>query len=331
MRHLGRRSALTLGVTVAAVLRPASALEGSAFPTRPVRLLVGFAPGGPLDFVTRALAERLTQRLGQPFASENRPGAASNLAAEAVARATPPDGSLLLMGTPHNLAVNVALQRDLPFDPTRDLAPVAQVASVPYLLVVPAELPVNSVAELIALARARPGTLNAGTAGVGSVQHLVLELLKLRAGGIDIAHIPFRGGAEVHRELLGGRLQIGIDSPVSFAAGLDSGRLRAIATLHDERLPDRPDLPTMTETPGLEGIEGAGFIGVVAPTGMPRPARARLEAAIAWAMSETDLPAFIEARGVLARFAGSEAFAALVAREREKWGRVVREAGIAVG
>lgn len=296
-----------------------------------MRLLVGLAPGGSLDFVARAVAERLTPRLGQPFVVENRPGAASNLAAEAVARASPPDGYLLLMGNVQNLAVNAALQRDLPFDPVRDLAPVAQVATVPFVVVVPADLPVRSMAELIALARARPGQLNAGTPGVGSLGQLALELIKMRSGGLDVAHVPFRGGSEVNRELLGGRLQIGIATLVSFGAGIDAGRLRPLATLHAERLPTRPDLPTVAETPGLDGLEASGFIGIAAPAGTPRPALARLEAAVSWAMGETDLPARFAAQGVLPRFAGAEAFAALIGREREKWARVVREAGITLG
>ncbi len=332
MRHLDRRSALALGVATAAGLPPSAlAQEAAAYPTRPVRLLVGFAPGGSLDFVARAVAERLTPRLGQSFVVENRPGAASNLAAEAVARATPPDGHLLLMGTPHNLAVNAALQRDLPFDPARDLVPVAQVATVPYVIVVPADLPARSVADLIALARARPGQLNAGTPGVASLNHLALELLKGRAGGLDIAHAPFRGGSEVARELLGGRLQVGIDTLVSFGAGIDAGRLRPLATLHAERLPTHPDLPTVAETPGLGGVEASGFIGIAGPAGMPRLAVARLEAAVAGVMGETDLPARFAAQGVLAHSTGAEAFAAMLAREREKWVRVVREAAIALG
>jgi tripartite-type tricarboxylate transporter receptor subunit TctC len=187
------------------------------------------------------------------------------------------------------------------------------------------------MAELIVLARQQPGRLNAGTPGIGSLQHLALELLKTRAGGLDIAHVPFRGGAEVVRELLGGRLQIGIDTLVSFGPGIEAGRIRALATLHAERLPGRPGLPTVAETPGLEGVEAAGWIGIAGPSGMLPPALARLEAATAWAMGETDLPARMDTQGLLARFAGAEAFGALVAGERERWARVVREAGITLG
>ncbi len=333
MRDIARRSAIALGLAMAGTpLRPALAEEPAAYPSRPVRLLVGFAPGGSLDFAARMLAERLTPRLGQPFVVENRAGATGNIAAEAVARAAPPrDGHLLLMGNVQNLAVNAALQRDLAFDPARDLLPVAQVATVPYVLVVPAEVRVRSVAELIALARQQPGRLNAGTPGVGSLQHLALELLKARAGGLDIAHVPFRGGSEVARELLGGRLQIGIDTLVSFGPGIEAGRIRALATLHAERLPSRPDLPTIAETPGLEGVAASGWIGIAGPSGMPRAALERLEAATAWAMGETDLQARMDAQGLLAGFAGAAAFGALVAGEREGWARIVREAGITLG
>ncbi|HYZ65035.1 MAG TPA: tripartite tricarboxylate transporter substrate-binding protein [Acetobacteraceae bacterium] len=308
-------------------LRSALAQDSAGYPSRPVRLLVGWTPGGSLDFVARAVADRLTPRLGQPFVVENRTGATGNVAAEAVARATP-DGYLLLMGNVQNLSLNVAVARNLSFDPARDLMPVAQVATVNFVFAVAAELPVRSVADLVALARARPGQLNAGTPGVGSLQHLALELLKLRAGGLDITHVPFRGGAEVNRELLGGRLQIGIDTLVSLGPGIDAGRLRTLATLNAERLPTHPDLPTVAETPGLEGLEATGYIGIAAPAGTPNPVVARLEAAVAAVMAETDLPARFAAQGLLAQPSGAEAFGALLIRDRAKWQRVVREAGI---
>ena len=332
MNGMTRRSGLALGLGMASGAFRAAMAQDAAYPTRAVRLLVGFAPGGPLDFVARSLAERLSERLGQNFIVENRSGATGNIAAEAVARAAPPrDGHLLLMGNVQNLAVNAALQRDLPFDPARDLQPVAQIATVPYVIVVPADLSAGSLAELIALARQRPGKLNAGTPGVGSLQHLALELLKTRAGGLDITHVPFRGGSEIARELMGGRLQIGIDTLVSFGPGIEAGHIRPLATLHSARLPGRPDLPMFAETPGLEGVEATGWIGIAGPSGMPQTALARLEAAAGWVMRETNLPARLDAQGLLARFAGAEVFSALVASEREKWARVVREAGITLG
>ncbi|MCX7370357.1 MAG: tripartite tricarboxylate transporter substrate-binding protein [Alphaproteobacteria bacterium] len=332
MNGMTRRSGLALGLGMASGAFRAAMAQDAAYPTRAVRLLVGFAPGGPLDFVARTLAERLSERLGQNFIVENRSGATGNIAAEAVARAAPPrDGHLLLMGNVQNLAVNAALQRDLPFDPARDLQPVAQIATVPYVIVVPADLSAGSLAELIALARQRPGTLNAGTPGVGSLQHLALELLKTRAGGLDITHVPFRGGSEIARELMGGRLQIGIDTLVSFGPGIEAGHIRPLATLHSARLPGRPDLPMFAETLGLEGVEATGWIGIAGPSGMPQTALARLEAAAGWVMRETNLPARLDAQGLLARFAGAEVFSALVASEREKWARVVREAGITLG
>ena len=332
MNGMTRRSGLALGLGMASGAFRAAMAQDAAYPTRAVRLLVGFAPGGPLDFVARSLAERLSERLGQNFIVENRSGATGNIAAEAVARAAPPrDGHLLLMGNVQNLAVNAALQRDLPFDPARDLQPVAQIATVPYVIVVPADLSARSLAELIALARQRPGTLNAGTPGVGSLQHLALELLKTRAGGLDITHVPFRGGSEIARELMGGRLQIGIDTLVSFGPGIEAGHIRPLATLHSARLPGRPDLPMFAETLGLEGVEATGWIGIAGPSGMPQTALARLEAAAGWVMRETNLPARLDAQGLLARFAGAEVFSALVASEREKWARVVREAGITLG
>ena len=333
MRGTARRSAIAFGLLGAAGLLAAPRAQGQevAYPSRPVRLLVGFQPGGPLDFMARNLAERLAQHLGQPFLVENRPGASSSLAAEAVARAAPPDGHLLLMGNHSNLAVNAVLQRNLSFDPARDLAPVAQITAVPFVVAIAADLPARSMAELVALARARPGQLNAGTSGTASLQYLTLELLKLRAGGLDIQNVPFRGGVEIARELLGGRLHLGIDAYISFRAGVEAGKVRVLATTHAERLPTLPELPTVAETPGLEGFAASGFVGVAGPAGMPRPALARLEAAVAWAMRETDLPRLYEEQGLLARYAGAEGFAALIARDRAKWARVAREANITLG
>lgn len=330
MNSIARRSVFAFGLgTAAASGRVASAQDATAYPSRPVRLLVGFAPGGPLDFAARAVAERFTRRLGQSFIVENRAGATGNIAAEMVARTAPPrDGHLLLMANVQNFAVNAALQRDLPFDPARDLVPVAQVATVPYIFVVPADLPVRSMADLIVLAREQPGRLNAGTPGIATLQHLALEMLKARAGGLDIAHVPFRGGSEVARELLGGRLQLGIDTLVSFGPGIEAGRIRPLATLLAERMPSRPDLPTVTETPRLEGIEASGWIGIAGPSGMPRSAQERLEAAAAWVMSETDLPTRMESQGLLAQFAGAADFGFLAARDRVKWQRVIQDAGI---
>lgn len=178
---------------------------------------------------------------------------------------------------------------------------------------------------------ARPGQLNAGTPGTASLQHLALELIKGRAGGLDITHVPFLGGSEVNRELLGGRLQVGTDTLVSFGAAIDAGRLRPLATLNAERLARHPGLPTVAEAPGLEGIEASGFIGIAGPVAMPSAALTRLGAAVGLIMADTDLPARFEAQGVVARSTGAQAFAGMLAREREKWARVVREGAITLG
>jgi tripartite-type tricarboxylate transporter receptor subunit TctC len=320
----GRRAALALGA--AALPRGASAQGVAArYPSGPVRLLVGFSPGGALDLLARPLAQRLSERLGQPFLVENRAGAAGNLAAEAAARAAP-DGHVLLMAGHSTLAV----PRPSPaFDAARDLAPVAQVAVLAFVLAVPADLPARSVADLLALARARPGGLNAGTSGVGGLQHLALELLKRRAG-VDIAHVPFRGAADVARELVAGRVELGVDPYGSFQAGVEAGRLRVLATTAAARLPALPGVPAVAEAPGLQGYEATGFAGVVAPAATPRAVVEAVEAAVAWAMGGTDLPRAYERQGALPRHAGAREFAALAARDRERWGRLMSEAGIAL-
>ena len=298
---LGRRAALVLG-TLAAFPRGAAAQETTQpYPSRPVRLLVGFSPGGALDLLARPLAQRLTERLGQPFVVEDRAGAAGNLAAETAARAAP-DGHLLLMAGHSTLAVP---RRSSTFDAARDLAPVAQVAVLPFVLVVPTDLTARSLADLIALARAQPGGLNAGTSGVGGLQHLAVELLKRRAG-VDIAHVPFRGAADVARELVAGRVQLGVDPYGSFQAGVEAGRIRVLATTTAMRLPALPEVPVVAETPGLAGYEAAGFAGIVAPAATPRAVLEAVEAAVAWAMGGTDLPRTYEQQGALPRYTGAQ-------------------------
>ena len=278
-----------------------------------------------MDVAARPLAQRLSERLGQPFVVENRAGANGSVAGEATARAAP-DGHTLLLANHNILSINAAVQPGLAFNPARDLAPVAQVAAVPVLLVVPSDLPARSLAEFLALARAQSGRLNMGSNGIGGLAHLALAALNRRAG-VSIEHVPFRGGAEIARELLGGRLQLGIDPYATFQGPVEAGRLRVLATAHSERVAALPQVPAVAETPGLEGFEASGFYGLVAPAATPAPVLARLEAAVAWAM-EGDLPRACAAAGLVPHYTGAVDFAALVAREREKWARVVREAGI---
>jgi len=298
-----------------------------AWPARPVRLLVGFPAGGGVDLTARPLAQRLSERLGAQFVVENRGGAGGNIATEAAVRA-PADGYTLLVGNVGQLAINPALYRDLSFDTVRDLAPVARIVAVPLAVAVPAELPVRSLAEFVEYAKARPGQLNMGSGGNGGIPHLAFELLKRRTG-IDVVHVPYRGSAPALQDLIGGRVQLMVDGYNLMRGAAEAGRLRVIATTGRERLPALPDVPTVHESVA-PGFEAVGWQGVLAPAGTPEPVLAALEGAIGALLGGGDLPGVFLAQGQLPAFAPRADFAALIRRERELWGRVVREAGVAL-
>lgn len=318
-----RRALLGLAATLP-VIRHARA-QGTDYPTRPVRVLVGFPPGGGVDLTARPLLAKLQERLGQQFVVENRGGANGNIALEAAARAAP-DGYTLFFGNGGNLAINHALYANLPFDTLRDFAPIAQVVQVPLAVTVPADLPVRNVQEFIALARSRPGQLNMGSGGTGGLPHLAFELFR-RQANIDVVHVPYRGSAPALQDLLGGRVQLMIDAFNLSRGAVDSGRVRVIATTGRERMPALPDVPTVAEQ-GLPDFVAIGWQGLVAPAATPAPIRARLEQATEWAMRETDLPRTYLGQGSLPHFAGSAAFRRLIEEERVLWARVVQEGNI---
>jgi tripartite-type tricarboxylate transporter receptor subunit TctC len=318
-----RRALLGLAATLP-VIRHAGA-QGADYPTRPVRVLVGFPPGGGVDLTARPLLAKLQERLGQQFVVENRGGANGNIALEAAARAAP-DGYTLFFGNGGNLAINHALYANLPFDTLRDFAPIAQVVQVPLAVTVPADLPVRNVQDFIALARSRPGQLNMGSGGTGGLPHLAFELFR-RQANIDVVHVPYRGSAPALQDLLGGRVQLMIDALNLSRGAIDAGRVRVIATTGRERMPALPDVPTVAEQ-GLPDFVAIGWQGLVAPAATPAPIRARLEQVAEWAMLETDLPRTYLAQGSLPHFAGSAAFRRLIEAERVLWARVVQEGNI---
>ena len=318
-----RRSLLGLAATLP-LIRTAAA-QGTDYPSRPVRVLVGFPPGGGVDLTARPLLAKLQERLGSQFVVENRGGANGNIAMEAAARAAP-DGYTLFFGNGGNLAINHALYANLSFDTLRDFAPIAQVVQVPLAVTVPADLPVRNVQEFIALARSRPGQLNMGSGGTGGLPHLAFELFR-RQANIDVVHVPYRGSAPALQDLIGGRVQIMIDAFNLSRGAVEAGRVRVIATTGRERMPALPDVPTVAEQ-GLPDFVAIGWQGLVAPAATPAAIRARLEQAVEWAMRETDLPRAYLDQGSLPHFAGATAFRRLIEEERTLWARVVREGNI---
>ena len=319
MIHLPRRALLA-----APLVAPATAMAQAAWPERPVRIVVPFPPGGSNDIVARYLAETMREKLGQPFLVENRSGAGANLGADLVAK-SPPDGHTLLVAAPGPFAINQHLYRSMPFDPARDLAPVALVASVPIVLMVPANSPVRTLAELIAQARREPGRLAFGSSSIGGTNHLAGELLKSMAG-IDIVHVPYRGAAPAMTDLIAGRLQLYFDNMPGVLPQVREGRVRAIAVAGARRASVLPDLPTMSEA-GLPGFEASAWFGMAAPGATPAALVQRINAAVLAALAEPALRERLAQAGAEPGGLDATAFARFVEAEREKWGRVVRASG----
>lgn len=298
--------------------------HAQAFPSRPITLMNGFPPGGGPDILARQLATAMTQRLGVNVVVENRPGATGTIGAGAVARAAP-DGHTLLFGVAANLVVGPATLKDVPYDPVKSFAPVAEIARGPYLLVASTKLPVASVRELVAYAKANPGKLNFASVGPGSPHHYAGELLK-RSAGIDIVHVPYKGGGPAYAGFLAGEVQLLFDSMPGPQAHLQSGTIRALAVTGTKRLALMPNVPTLSEE-GLPGVDVHFMFGVMAPAGTPRDVVMRLNGAIAQSLGDEAI------RGTLARQAVEpspgtpEAFGALVASEFARWKDIVVQTG----
>ncbi|WP_426957069.1 Bug family tripartite tricarboxylate transporter substrate binding protein [Muricoccus radiodurans] len=248
-----------------------------AWPQRPVRMLIGFAPGGFTDIMARAVAEQLSAQLGQSFVIENRSGASGTIATTAVARA-PADGYTLLFGHSTPNAVAAALFRDLPYDPLRDLTPISEVAVHPHMLVVPADSPFRSAADIVAAAKARPGSVTYASSGIGSVHHVACETFA-KGAGIELTHVPYRGSAPAMADLIAGRVAMTIDGVSAVAPQIADGKLRPLAAGTLERIGRFPELPTLQEL-GYGEIDAMSWVGVFGPPGLPAEIVASLTAAM---------------------------------------------------
>jgi tripartite-type tricarboxylate transporter receptor subunit TctC len=310
---------LALLVVLAAL--PAAAQPD--YPARPVRVIVPFAAGGGADVVARILAQKLSDRLGQQFFIDNRPGAASNIGTELAARA-PADGYTLIVVGP-NHTTNPHLFSKLPFDPVKDFAPVSLLTSAPYLLVVNPSVPAHRFQELVALARTRPGALAYGSAGNGTAGHLAMELIKTSAG-IDLLHVPYKGSPPFLADLMGGQVAAGFDNVLSASPHIEAGRLRAIATSGSHRAPSLPDVPTIAES-GLAGFDVTVWQGLLAPAGTSPDLVARLYRETRAALDAPDLRERMAGLGVEIIGSTPADFAAFIAADIAKWGPVVRQAG----
>ena len=310
---------IAIPATLIAIALPAPAAD---YPTKPIRLVVGFAPGGGTDTTARAMSQKLTEALGQQVVVDNRPGAAGNIAAELVSKATP-DGYTLLMGTIAALSINPSLYSKLPFDPIKDFAPITQAVDSTNILSLHPSVPANSVKELIALAKAKP--LNYGSSGVGGTGHLAGELFNTMAG-VKMTHVPYKGGGPAMIDLVGGQVQLVFATAASAVPQIKGGKIKGIAVTTAKRSALMPNLPTISEA-GLPGFDANNWYGVLAPAKTPRPIIMRLNSEIAKVLAMPDVKNFLFNQGLDPAPGTPEQFAAYIKSEMTKWAKVVKASG----
>jgi len=317
---------LALGLLVGALawLPNAGAQE---YPTKPIRLVITYPPGGNTDLVGRALALKLGEFMGQQVVVDNRGGAGGVLGSMITAQSAP-DGYTIMLGTSAGMVINPLLSRKLTYDPVRDFAPVSMVVIVPQLLVINPQLPVKNVRELIAFAKAKPGYLNAGSSGVGTPNHFGTELLKWLAG-VDFVHVPYKGGAPALTDLLGGQIQMAFSSVPAVLPHIKAGRLVALGVGSAKRSPALPNIPTIAEA-GVPGYEYTTWYGIFAPAKTPRTLIARLNAEIVKAMETPDIKDRFTALGGDPDPGTPEELRAYMANESAKWAKIIKAANIRI-
>ena len=320
--RLIRRIAGALALAVCAIVSiPASAQE---WPNKPIRLLLGFPPGGGADLLARILADKLSAGLGQPVVVENRPGQGGAMATEMGARSAP-DGYTLLMANIGTLTVNPALYPNHRVDPMRDVAPISRLVTYSLVIFVAGDLPAKALPELVALAKTRPGSLNYGSAGNGGITHIAGELFK-RTAGVDIVHVPYKGSGPAMIDVAGGVLQMQIDILGVAEPFLKSGKVRALASTSEQRSPLAPSLPTAQEL-GVPFVLN-GWQAIVAPAGTPRPIIDRLNSEVRKALGDPEVVRKLNAQGNVPAPSTPEELTALIAADGQRMGRVIRDAGI---
>ena len=297
------------------------------YPSRPVKIVVPFPAGGSNDIVARVLAQKLTERNGQSFFVENRGGAGGNIGAEAVA-SSEPDGYTLLLTAPPPLTINAALYKDMRYDPSGALAPVALIASVPIVLAVHPSLGINSVQELIARAKAKPGTVFFGSSGNGSTNHLAGELLKSMTG-IDIVHVPYKGAAPAMNDLVAGHIPMMFDNIPAVLPQVRAKTINAIAVAGSRRASALPDVPTVAES-GVPGFEASAWFGLVAPAKTPAPILAKLESDVETILKMPDVQKRFDELGAEPGAVSGAKFGKFLANETTKWTKIIRESGAKV-
>jgi tripartite-type tricarboxylate transporter receptor subunit TctC len=325
MPRLKTLKSATLGLLLAL---PASALyitpaSAQAYPSKPVRLIIPFPPGGSNDVVGRMIAFQLSEPLGKQVVADNQGGAGGIIGTEAAARATPDGHTLLLISVAYAFGASMY---KLPYDPLTAFTPVTILGTGPVVLAVTAKLPVNSLKELLVLAKEKPGQLNYASAGVGSFQHLASSLFKLQSG-LDIVHIPFKGGGPAMVDVIAGNTQIAIGSLIQTLPHIRSGRLKPLGVGSAKRVPVLPDVPTISEA-GVPGYEATNWWGMVAPSGTPRPVIERLHKELSVILASAETKKRFETEGGEAVQMSPEEFGRFIVSETAKWAKVVKETGI---
>ena len=314
-----------MAVAAVAVAHPALAADAAAFPSKPVRLIVPFTPGGSTDILARAIGQKLSESWRQPVVIENRPGAGGAIGMELAAKA-PADGTTMVMGHIGTLAANPALYRSLSYDPVRDFAPVTLVAMVPNVLVVGPAIPSRSVAEFVALAKSKPGKLDYGSGGNGSAAHLAMEYFKLKAG-VDLQHVPYKGTAPALTDLLGGQIAVILTGLPPVLQHVKSGKLRILGVASRERLAAFPEIPTIAES-GVPGFEATQWYGLLVPAATPKDIVAKIQRDTAAALRDPAVNERLASEGAEPVGNTPEQFGTFIRSEIELWGKVIRATGM---
>jgi len=318
VRAAGWRRALA-----ALALAAAGAAVAQPYPSKPVRLIVPFPPGGAVDFYARVVQQPLSDALGTQVVIENKAGASGMVGIDAVAKA-PPDGYTLGLGNIASLAINAGIYDKMPYDPSKDLAPITHTIDVNYALVVHPSIAARTVGELVAYAKANPGKLAYGSAGSGSLPHLAMESFKA-ATGTDIVHVPYKGGGPMVTDLLGGQVQVVIADQANLMPHVKSGKLRAIAVASPKRSPNYPELPTIADT--LPGFQAVAWNGMVGPAGLPADIVAKLNAAVVKVMAQPDVVAKLNGGGLDVVGDAPDEFGRFIRAEIAKWSAIAKQVG----
>lgn len=312
-------------MAVAACTLACVTAQAQDYPSKPVRIIVPYPAGGTTDIIARITADQLSRQLNQPFVVDNRPGASGAIGSVAVKQAAP-DGYTLVMGGASSHGINSALNANLPYDAVHDFAPITKVAITPNVIAVHPSLPVNSLQELLALAKAQPDALNFGSTSTGGSPHMSAELLKMMAQ-VDMLHVPYRGAGPMLNDLVGGQIKVGFDNLPSTMPFIRSEKVRALAVTTAQRWSGAPEIPTVAES-GVPGYEVSGWFGLLAPAGTPKEVLDRLQAAVARAMEQEEVQKQLMDLGAMAAVNTPEAFAKEIADDVARWKKVAEATGV---